>query len=681
MKQKSKTIPLLTYIILSLFYLEILFRFTVYRGFVTAGLVIPILFSMVLSLVLYFIGSLFKPKVNHILSCIFLAVLGFFFSSQFIYYDFFKTFYSMFSASNMTQILDFSKEIAIRVAQNIIWVILFFIPFLFLLIFGRKVFSFEKPELFFRGSLIILAVIVHFSAVGVIYLGGREQNSPYDLYYKNSYPVLSVERLGLITTTRLDLQRLLTGWTPGYEVANPYLPESPASESPEKTPVEQSDSEQDTPDGLPTDPPDDAEGEETEPPEIVYNILDIDFDELIINEKDQDIIEMHEYFRNVPPTPQNEYTGQYKGYNLILITAEGFSPYAVHEELTPTLYKMVEEGYKFTNFYVPIWDVSTSDGEYVSLTSLIPKSGVWSFYHSSKIDLPFVMGNQLKRLGYKTVAYHNHSYSYYRRDLSHPNMGYDYKGIGNGLVMKKQWPRSDLEMMEITIPEYIDSQPFHAYYMTVSGHLEYNFMGNAMALKNKKNVEDLPYSEPAKAYIATQIELDRAMEYLLAQLEEAGIADKTLIAMSSDHYPYGLEHHVIEELAGHKLDKHFDVHRNTFILYTKGIEEPIAIDAPGSSLDIIPTLSNLLGLEYDSRLLMGRDLFSDSEPLVIFRDRSFITDKGRYNAVAREFTPNPGVEVDDEYIQNMINIVNAKFYYSTMILDKDYYSHIPYPED
>ena len=77
---------------------------------------------------------------------------------------------------------------------------------------------------------------------------------------------------------------------------------------------------------------------------------------------------------------------------------------------------------------------------------------------------------------------------------------------------------------------------------------------------------------------------------------------------------------------------------------------------------------------------MGRDLFSDSEPLVIFRDRSFITDKGRYNAVAREFTPNPGVEVDDEYIQNMINIVNAKFYYSTMIL-KDYYSHIPYPED
>ena len=146
MKQKSKTIPLLTYIILSLFYLEILFRFTVYRGFVTAGLVIPILFSMVLSLVLYFIGSLFKPKVNHILSCIFLAVLGFFFSSQFIYYDFSRPLQHVFRIKHDTD-SGFQQGNSIRVAQNIIWVILFFIPFLFLLIFGRKVFHLKS-----RGS-------------------------------------------------------------------------------------------------------------------------------------------------------------------------------------------------------------------------------------------------------------------------------------------------------------------------------------------------------------------------------------------------------------------------------------------------------------------------------------------------------------------------------------------------
>ena len=106
--------------------------------------------------------------------------------------------------------------------------------------------------------------------------------------------------------------------------------------------------------------------------------------------------------------------------------------------------------------------------------------------------------------------------------------------------------------MEITIPEYIDSQPFHAYYMTVSGHLEYNFHGQCHGFKEQKECGRSAIFRTCQSYIATQIELDRAMEYLLAQLRK-GIADKTLIAMSSDHYPYGLEHHVIEELAGHKL--------------------------------------------------------------------------------------------------------------------------------
>ena len=101
--------------------------------------------------------------------------------------------------------------------------------------------------------------------------------------------------------------------------------------------------------------------------------------------------------------------------------------------------------------------------------------------------------------------------------------------------------------------------------------------------------------------------------------------------------------------------------------------EPETINKPASSLDIIPTLSNLLGLEYDSRLLMGRDIFSDSDPLVIFLNRSFITDKGYYDSRTREFTSRIGEEVSDDYINSMINLVNAKFYHSAKILETDYY--------
>jgi len=51
---------------------------------------------------------------------------------------------------------------------------------------------------------------------------------------------------------------------------------------------------------------------------------------------------------------------------------------------------------------------ATSDGEYVATTGLLPKSGVWSMYQSGDNAMPFAMGNQLRRLGYTTRAWHNH---------------------------------------------------------------------------------------------------------------------------------------------------------------------------------------------------------------------------------------------------------------------------------
>ena len=104
--------------------------------------------------------------------------------------------------------------------------------------------------------------------------------------------------------------------------------------------------------------------------------------------------------------------------------------------------------------------------------------------------------------------------------------------------------------------------------------------------------------------------------------------------------------------------------------------EPQVISKPASSLDILPTLSNLLGLEYDSRLMMGTDIFSDAKPIVPFLNKSFITDQGRYNAVKKEFVAVPGANVDSSYIETVSSIVQAKFYYSAKILETNYYNKI-----
>ena len=204
----------------------------------------------------------------------------------------------------------------------------------------------------------------------------------------------------------------------------------------------------------------------------------------------------------------------FKGFNLIFLTAEGFSRMAVDEKHTPTLYRMVNEGFVFENFYNPRTGGSTSDGEFVCSTSLVPTNGgAKNFKIVGQNSMPFSLGNMFNRTyGIVSRAYHDNDYEYYGRDITYPGMGYFYQGVGNGVVVGKHWPESDLEMMQSTLNEYIDDDLFNIYYMTVSGHLNYNFTGNYCAKIHYDDVQDLTYSDPCKAYSACNMELDLAMK-------------------------------------------------------------------------------------------------------------------------------------------------------------------------
>lgn len=604
-----------------------------------AGFIHRLLFSIPIALLFFFICTLASKKRIQVVLPVLLLVNAFLYASQMTYYRVFKTFYSLYSAGKASQILEFWRESLLFMLTNTHWLLLLFLPGALLLIFRKKI---TLPPLHIswktRLAVIALLIVTQLFSVATIRFGDQSINSAYNLYYESTYPVASVYNFGLLTTMRLDFQRAAIGWSPSIEV----------------------------PDDLETD---------SEPDPIEHNILDLDFKQLLDKETDETYKELHNYFSQIPATKKNEYTNRYEGYNVIFVIAESFASYAVQEDVTPTLYQLVNEGYVFTDFYNPYWGVSTSDGEYVALQGLIPRSGVWSNLMSSENYLPFTLGNQLGELGYKTVAYHNHDHDFYRRHISHPNLGYDYVAIGQGLELTPAWPASDLEMMEKTVHQFIDDQPFHVYYLTVSGHHQYNFRRNDMAIKNRHLVEDLPYSTEAKAYLATQIELDRAMEYLLDQLNAAGIADETLIVLSADHYPYALSSSAMEELAGHPVEERFEIFKSPLILYTQGME-PEIVDKPCSSLDLLPTLSNLMGLEYDSRLLMGADIFSDADPLVMFVDSSFITKEGRFNSWTCEFTPNPGVDVDEDYIDEILTLIRTKSHVSARMLEIDYFRHL-----
>lgn len=360
-----------------------------------------------------------------------------------------------------------------------------------------------------------------------------------------------------------------------------------------------------------------------------YNVIEsIDFTALA-DSTDSDILKAtDEYLSNATPTRKNNYTGLLKDYNLITICAESFCPWFISEELTPTLYKLSHTGILFENYYGTFQSVTTN-GEYTMCMGLYPDMSRTktdsSFNVAGTNYLPFCLGNALKGMGYQAWGYHDYIGDFYNRNITHANMGYTFKTADSGLAMKIDWPSSDLEMMEASVDDYINSgEPFHAYYMTFSGHYQYNW-DNAMSAKNRDAVKDLPYSEPVKAYIACNLELEYALEYLMQRLEQAGVADKTCIVLTNDHYPYGLTEDEYNELAGQTLDTTFEKYRNSFICYVPGLSENIVVDEYCSTADILPTLLNLFGVDYDSRLLAGTDVLSSGLHVAVLSDKSFLT--------------------------------------------------------
>ena len=408
-----------------------------------------------------------------------------------------------------------------------------------------------------------------------------------------------------------------------------------------------------------------------------YNAIeDIDFAALA-SSADSDILKAtDEYLANVTPTRKNNYTGLFKDYNLITICAESFCPWFISEELTPTLYKLSHTGILFENYYGTFQSVTTN-GEYTMCMGLYPDMSRTktdsSFNVAGTNYLPVCLGNALKDMGYQTWAYHDYIGDFYNRNITHANMGYTFKAADPGLDVKIDWPSSDLEMMEASVDDYINSgEPFHAYYMTFSGHYQYNW-DNAMSAKNRDVVKNLPYSEPVKAYIACNLELEYALEYLMQRLEEAGVADRTCIVLTNDHYPYGLTEAEYDELAGQTLDTTFEKYRNSFICYVPGLSENIVVDEYCSTADILPTLLNLFGVDYDSRLLAGTDVLSSGIHVAVLSDKSFLTKTFRHDAgMETVISSNENIPVSDELAEAYRLYVDSRFQLSGNILNSDY---------
>lgn len=410
-----------------------------------------------------------------------------------------------------------------------------------------------------------------------------------------------------------------------------------------------------------------------------WNVIpSLNFEKLEKTTGDAALQALDRYFASRKPTEKNKMTGRLKDYNVIEICAESFSPLLVSQELTPTLYRMLNSGIVFDHYY-GCFNSMTTNGEYTLCLGLMPdmtrEKSDSSFDESVGNYLPFCLGTCLKDYGYTTLAFHNNNGEFYNRSRTHPNMGYTFLSQGDGLNLTPQRPGSDLEMMEQSVDQYLNSDtPFHAYYMTYSGHYQYNWK-NAMSAKHQAEVSHLPYSEKVLAYLACNLELERAMTYLVQRLEEAEKLDKTLIVLTNDHYPYGLTEDEYNELAGHPVDTQFERYHNSFMCYAPGLGETIHVEEYCSTVDILPTVLNLLGVQYDSRLLPGTDVFAPGRHAALLFNGSFVTDGLRFSTETGIAETEDGSTVEAQTLADYQAWADRCFAVSRELLYSDYYAH------
>lgn len=587
-------------------------------------------------------------------------LLGVFYLAEYFCQDAYKAFMSlgMILGGAKGVATDFTGVALGVILGGIGKILILMAPTLLFALFARPVKSLHgRQRLYVAGCAVLFYVL----GLGIVFLGNVDTAKLSKSYNFDT----SVRVFGLNMGIALDAVHGGSGPEADLDFEVTQAPEPPEETEPMQ----------------PSQPP--AEAEEVE---YGYHTMEkLDFAALAESTPNSGVGVLHHYINSLTPARENQYTGLFKGKNLILITAEAFTKQVIDPKLTPTLYRMATRGIQFTDYYQPAWGGSTTTGEFSNVVGMIPSTGGMCMNQAVRQDLFLTMGHQLQKLGYFSAAYHNHNANFYDRNKTHTHLGYDhfYARYGGLEGITPIWPESDLEMIDVTVPQYIDHQPFSIYYMTVSGHCGYSLKENAQARKNYDLVKDLDYVEAVKCYLASQLELEKAMTSLIKQLEDAGIADDTVIVIGTDHYPYGLERsttwkntadYICELYGVEKMDR-FTRDCNALIIWSGCLEDmDLKVEEPVYSLDILPTLSNLFGVEYDSRLLVGRDVFSGEIPLVLWPDYSWKTDKGTYDATNGLFTPAQGASVGEDYIDYVSALVHNKFRFCSSVQSSYYFN-------
>lgn len=366
-----------------------------------------------------------------------------------------------------------------------------------------------------------------------------------------------------------------------------------------------------------------------------YHILDfIDFKPAIDEEEFYE--EIDAYFSERITHEINDYSDDYAGYNIITIVGETLETRFIDPILTPNLYLMKTEGYSFDNFYTTVFQQgATCNTEFMSFTGLSATAShdwinnICDSY--SENTFTYALPNQLNSIGYNTYYFHSGYEWFYNRDVISLQYGFNTVKFQEDLYdlgYDDFYDRYDTEMLYF-FDEFVNyDELFYINLLTYSMHGAYN---QEEFFKYNDRVEDaypgVNLNSEIVNYMAKLVEFDNMLGLIMAELEIHGQLDNTIFVIYPDHYPYMMDKDVYSDYIGVEFDSH-EIMRQELIIYTTNMTGEV-VSMTGSTIDIAPTILNLVDSSLNFDYFMGIDLLSNKSNYVLFSDLT-ITDGFNY---------------------------------------------------
>ena len=392
---------------------------------------------------------------------------------------------------------------------------------------------------------------------------------------------------------------------------------------------------------------------------------------------------------------KNKYTGIFKDKNLIFVQLEGLDTWLMTEEDTKTFTQMKNNAYVFNNhFSYYNGGGSTFNSEFAVNTGFItPLSYTQNAYTFNKNNFPYTMAKLFKNLGYSVNAFHMNKGEYYSRAVNYKNWGYDnYYGLIDMFDYNDDTYTLDRELIlneEFNKLMFPEDTKFVDYVIAYSSHLPFsNTKGVCKLLydlDHSEKVDDIANNENKETNDNTKSETierepmteeecarrqaketDYMMQLILENLKEKNLIDNTIIVVFTDHYLYTIEDKSI-------LDKYKEtgnnlINKTPFFIWSKNTKKT-NINKVTSQLNILPTVLNLFGIEYNPNNYIGTDALDNKyEGIVFFSDYSWYD--GNVYVENGEVTNNKSInnnklEEKNFYINNITkkNDLALKFNY------------------